>query len=234
MENTTPKSGSELVKGIIASAVEGVVGRLGDAPAASGVPAASKVPAAVAGGVAGALQVVVERKAVEVIEIAPSKKEIDGEVAAVAVVSEEEGRALSLSPKQCLAIKELTSGSNQLKAADAAGVDRSTLNRWINHDPAFRAAFNAWQVDVLSTTKGQMVATTKDAMETVIKAIRGGDAKLAWKLLESLGLTGPVTPGPTNVEELKRKEEMERKKKKVEEERERRKMDNDELMNPFG
>jgi len=40
--------------------------------------------------------------------------------------------------------------------------------------------------------------------------------------------------GPTDVEELKRREEMERKKKEVEEKRERRKMENDELMNSWG
>jgi hypothetical protein len=178
--------------------------------------------------------VVVERKEVEVIEIPSREKEIDGEVAVVAVVSEEEGKALSLSPKQCVAIRELTSGRNQLKAAIAAGVDRSTLNRWINHDPAFKAAFNAWQADVLSTAKGQMVATTKDAMETVIKAIRGGDAKLAWKLLESVGLTGPVTPGPTDVEELKRLEELERRKKELEKQKERKRLADDELLNGWG
>jgi hypothetical protein len=71
-------------------------------------------------------------------------------------------------------------------------------------------------------------------METVIKAIRGGDAKLAWKLLESLGLTGRVTPGPTDVEELKRKEELERRKRELEEKKERKKLEDDELMNGWG
>ncbi len=79
-----------------------------------------------------------------------------------------------------------------------------------------------------------MVATTKDAMETVIKAIRGGDAKLAWKLLESVGVTGAVTPGATDVEELKWREELERKKKELEKQKERKRLEDDELMNPWG
>jgi hypothetical protein len=204
--------------------VEGVVGRLG-----------KEVGLGAAGS--GALPVGVERK-VEMVEIASDKlaekQEVDGEVRPVAEVSEEEGRALSLSPKQCVAILKLTSGETKSKTAKAVGVDRSTVRRWIKDDPAFKAAFNGWQEDILSTTKGQIVATAMDAMETVIKAIRGGDAKLALKLLESLGLTGPVAPGPTDVEELKRKEELERKKKEVEEKREKRKLENDELMNPWG
>jgi hypothetical protein len=228
MENTTPKSGplgipSDRAKTIISSAVEGVV----PLPGKENVPAAS-TPTASSAAVRGA-------EVGEVIEI-PSgklgeKEAVDGEVRPVAEVSEEEGRAMSLSPKQCVAIVKLTSGETKSKTAKAAGVDRSTLNRWIRHDPAFAAAFNGWQEDVLSTAQGQMVATTKDAMEMVIKAIRGGDAKLAWKLLESLGLTGRVTPGPTDVEELKRLEELERRKRELEEKKERKKLEDDELMN---
>ncbi len=68
------------------------------------------------------LEIVVERKVGEVIEISPSKKEIDGVTAAVAVVSEKEGQALSLTPKQCVAIAgELTSGSDQLKSRGGGG-----------------------------------------------------------------------------------------------------------------
>ena len=47
-------------------------------------------------------------------------------------------------------------------------------------------------------------------------AIRGGDAKLAWKLLESRGVTEEVAGGPTDVEELAWREAVEQKKKEIE------------------
>jgi hypothetical protein len=162
------------------------------------------------------------------------KGEIDGEAGAVAEVSEEEARGMSLTDKQCVAIAQLTLTRSKIKAATAAGVSRMTVDRWLKHDPAFKAALHLWQEDVISTVRGELMATTKDAMRTVIKAIRGGDAKLAWKLLESLGVTEKVEPGATDVEELKKKEEMERKKREVEEKREKRKLESDELMNPWG
>ena len=46
----------------------------------------------------------------------------------------------NLSPEQVIAIEALLTTGNKTSAARKAGVDRSTLYRWMAHDAAFRAA----------------------------------------------------------------------------------------------
>ena len=150
-------------------------------------------------------------------------------VGAVAEVTLAEAAALELTGPQRAAIVRLTSGSSHVEAATAAGVSRMTLYRWLNHDPAFQAAFNAWQRDVLSTARGQLTAMTRDALAAVMGAIRGGDARLAWKLLESQGVTAKPVAGPTDVEELRRREELERKKREIGERKERNRVAKEEF-----
>jgi len=138
----------------------------------------------------------------------------------VAVVTPAEATALMLSKPQRTAIIQLTSGSTRSAAAIAAGVTRATLYKWLNHDPAFQAAFNAWQKDLITTTQGQLLAASQEAVAVVLSAIRRGDARLAWKLLQSQGLIAPPNPGPTDVRELQLRQELDRKKKDVAERKE--------------
>src|SRR5437899_2928013 len=65
-------------------------------------------------------------------------------------VREGEAAAMGLSPAQQRAIARLTSGSTVAGAAEAAGVGRTTLYRWLKEDAAFIAAYNAWQRDVMA------------------------------------------------------------------------------------
>jgi hypothetical protein len=147
----------------------------------------------------------------------------------VAVVTPAEAAALSLTPPQRTAIVKLTSGSTHVEAATAAGVSRMTLYRWLKHDPAFQCAFNAWQKDVVTTAQGQLLAATRDALSTVLNAIRQGDARLAWKLLESQGITTTPKAGPTDVAELERREVLEKRKKNLAERQERSALEFEEL-----
>jgi len=115
-----------------------------------------------------------------------------------AVVTPAEAAALQLTPAQRAAIIQLTSGATRSAAAIAAGVTRTTLYKWLNHDPNFQAAFNAWHKDLITTAQGQLLAASHEAVNTVLNAIRRGDARLAWKLLESLGLNKLSKPGSTD------------------------------------
>jgi hypothetical protein len=140
---------------------------------------------------------------------------------AVAVITPDEAASLSLTSAQRTAIMKLTSGCTRVDAAAAAGVTRLTLYRWLKHDPAFQCAYNAWQKDLITTAQGQLLAATRDAMATVLNAIRKGDAGLAWKLLESQGLTTAAKAGPTDIHELERREALEKRKREIEERKER-------------
>ena len=54
-------------------------------------------------------------------------------------------RAKGLRDKQETALSALRGGSSFPQAAEAAGVARATVYRWMQSDPHFRAAYNAWR-----------------------------------------------------------------------------------------
>src|SRR5207244_3791667 len=81
-----------------------------------------------------------------------------------AAVSAAEARALALSPAQRTAIEKLTSGHTLVDSALAAGVNRTTLYRWLKNDATFLAAYNAWQQDAVATARGRMLGITDVAV----------------------------------------------------------------------
>ena len=85
-----------------------------------------------------------------------------------------------------------------------------TLWRWMNKDPEFAAAYNAWQRDVIATTRARMMALTASAMSAVERAMRNGDGRLALRVLEKMGFAKEPMPGPTDPADVKRGVEIER------------------------
>ena len=123
-----------------------------------------------------------------------------------------EATVLQLSPAQYKAIEQLTAGQTVVASAAAAGVTRLTLYRWLKNDPAFQAAYNAWQHDAIATARGRLLAMTESAVTTVSQAVSAGDAKTALTILKSLGLLGVPTPGSTDPSEVERKQRLENRK----------------------
>jgi len=140
--------------------------------------------------------------------------------------------ALPLQPQQRTAIMKLTSGCGHAEAASAAGVSRMTLYRWFRKDPNFQAAFNAWQHDVLASARAQLLASTNKAMATVLRAVDGGDAKLAWKLLESQGVASQPNPGSGDAEEVRRRQSLEVEQQKLSEREQRSQMKQRQMLIP--
>ncbi len=129
--------------------------------------------------------------------------------AIVGPVSATEAAALALSPPQRIAIEKMTSGDTLIDAADAAGVSRMTLYRWLKQDPRFAAAYNAWQQDVLATARGRLLALTDTAVTTVGNAMRSGDARAALVVLKAMGIMERPTPGPTEPDDVRRAQKIE-------------------------
>src|SRR5260221_559194 len=88
-----------------------------------------------------------------------------------AAVSAAEARALALSPAQRTAIEKLTCGHTLVDSATAAGVNRTTLYRWLKSDAQFQAAYNAWQQDALATARARMLGLTDVALTSLGKAM---------------------------------------------------------------
>ncbi len=145
----------------------------------------------------------------------PKPDVLQGEIIPVAAVTAAEANALMLSPQQRAAIIQLTSGATRSAAALAAGVTRTTLYNWLNHDANFQAAYNAWHKDVITTAQAQLLAAGHEAVACVLNAIRRGDSRLAWKLIESQGLTKPGKPGSTDIGHLHRQAELDIKKAQI-------------------
>jgi hypothetical protein len=54
----------------------------------------------------------------------------------------------ALSGPQLTAMEGILSGQSITAAAEAAGVDRGTVHRWLRDDPDFRAAYHERRADL--------------------------------------------------------------------------------------
>ena len=110
----------------------------------------------------------------------------------------------ALTPSQLKAIEALLSGSSLVDAAASAGVDRSTLSRWLKTGLEFQAELNRGRADIQRTYRTRLEAMVSKAMDTVAKAIESGDVKASFEILKGHGLLpGKLTGyGATEVEEL--------------------------------
>jgi hypothetical protein len=115
-----------------------------------------------------------------------------------------------LSGPQRTAIEWLTAGETAVAAADAAGVSRSTVHRWLRGDPAFQAAYNVWQADLVDTARARLLALADRAVSTVGRALDRGDARTALTILRQQGLLGPAKPGPTDPDLIARQQSHDR------------------------
>lgn len=114
-----------------------------------------------------------------------------------------------LSPAQRSAITQLARGRSIKAAADAVGIHRGTLHRWLREDPAFRAAFHAWQAEALDSLGTQLLSLGAPSVRTYRRAINKGDVRAAGQVLKGLGLFTPPRPGPQDPAECRRVAELE-------------------------
>jgi transposase-like protein len=113
-------------------------------------------------------------------------------------------RDRDLNPRQTQALKHLLVGATIQKAAQSAGVDRSTVHRWLREHWGFQAAYNAAQRDLQREVAGRMLQLAHAACETVAAAVERGDVRAALAVLKGVGALGGTTPeiGGEDPEEL--------------------------------
>ena len=121
-------------------------------------------------------------------------------------------RAISAEQERALGL--LTIGKTATEAAAGTGISRSTLYRWMRDDPAFVAAWNAWQLDQRQATQVQLLGMAADAVAAVRTALQRGDGRLALNLLKGMGLLDKPPVGSEDPElarkqlDLARREEV--------------------------
>src|SRR5918999_79348 len=83
----------------------------------------------------------------------------------------------ALSPKQRAAVEALLATGEVAAAAQAAGVSRATLHRWLR-EPAFLAAVRDAEARALDDLSRLLVRLGRTAAATLAKAM--GDASTPW------------------------------------------------------
>jgi len=94
----------------------------------------------------------------------------------------------ALSPSQEKALAVLLTGKPVTDAAAAAGVDRTTVHRWLKEDFGFQAALNRARRELREAMTAKLMALAEKAAEAVERSIDEGDGKTALALLKGLGL----------------------------------------------
>lgn len=77
----------------------------------------------------------------------------------------------ALSPAQALAVTALIGGATHAEAAEAAGVARETVSRWLAHHPAMRAAVIEAQAAAYSEQALAVARVRSRATEVAIEAL---------------------------------------------------------------
>ncbi len=83
-----------------------------------------------------------------------------------------------LPTDQQVALEAMLVGKSITETARAAGVSRTTIYFWLNHDPAFRASFNLWHDQLQQSCHSRLLTMTDKAVDAVEKALERGDG--AW------------------------------------------------------
>ena len=109
-------------------------------------------------------------------------------------------RPIEVSDRQSIAIDALVAGRTHREAAEAAGVQRSTVTGWCNKNIIFIAEWNRRRRQRLAAAGEQLHEAIGAALDTVAESINGGDTATALALIRIVGvehLLSAVPLGPT-------------------------------------
>jgi hypothetical protein len=104
----------------------------------------------------------------------------EGDAAAEIVrVSPEPG---ALSPAQHVALGALMTGQTITDAAQAAGVNRETVSRWLNHDAAFQAELGRQRAALHAAVDDRLRNLTSQALDTLENLLTVGSHDTKFKV----------------------------------------------------
>src|SRR6185437_7546952 len=95
-------------------------------------------------------------------------------------VAGSEVQVVGMNTAQETALAALRSGSSFPQAAEQAGVNRATVYRWVQRDAAFRAAYNAWQHELVESAHARLLKLSERAVEVLEHALKHGDKDVAY------------------------------------------------------
>lgn len=108
-----------------------------------------------------------------------------------------------LPAAQHAALSAITAGSSFRHAGEVAGVSRATVYRWVQSDPLFRAALNAWQKEIKESSRARLMRLADQAVSVIETALNRNDERIALTMLKELGVMRRSTGGLTDPSLLK-------------------------------
>ena len=116
------------------------------------------------------------------------------------------------------ALEFLVAGKSVAETGRLIGVGRATMFRWLKRDAEFRVAYNRWHAEVESNCQSRLMTMTDKAVDTVERALEMGNARAALELLRGMGMLKGArgVAGPTEAEEIRRRDERERRDRELE------------------
>lgn len=82
-----------------------------------------------------------------------------------------------ITPKQAQAVELVFAGRNQTEVAEAVGVGRETVSRWINHDAEFQAALNRRRFHLWESFEDRLRGLLPKALEVLESELENGEKR---------------------------------------------------------
>jgi hypothetical protein len=120
------------------------------------------------------------------------------------------GDAAEMPPAQIAALGALLSGKTAADAADAAGVNRSTIFNWLGKDYRFQAALNRGRRDLRQAVACRADQLAAEAAECVARAVRDGDVRSALEILKRANIFAASRIGSDDETVLRHEDEKRR------------------------
>ncbi|NMC31568.1 MAG: helix-turn-helix domain-containing protein [Veillonellaceae bacterium] len=100
---------------------------------------------------------------------------------------------IDIAAQKQQALQRLLEGNSVTKTAEAVGIDRSTLHRWLR-EPRFIAERNRLAKEARDACQERLRHLATQAVEVVAQAVEAGNLKAALNIIKIVGL-GNVGPG---------------------------------------
>jgi hypothetical protein len=114
-----------------------------------------------------------------------------------------------VSPAQALALEALLSGKSVVDAAAAAGVDRTTVHRWLRDNAAFVSEYQTNRAELVGHIRRELATLGQDAVKAFRECLAmehpnyaAVRLRAALAVLKMLGADQPEEVRPTTVDEV--------------------------------
>lgn len=105
-----------------------------------------------------------------------------------------------MTDRHLLAINALATGEPITKAAEKAGVHRTTLSRWIHHNPYFMAELCKQRSEMRDSLRDKLVQAVYTASDAIVDGLNNPEVSASVKLQTACSLLHKLFPAINNIQ----------------------------------